>query len=66
MMGLGEDSINFRLPGKGVFERTRGRFGDCTCACAVFNSAHHEAICSLGPWGGEFDFNQGTLEKSDI
>ena len=35
--GLGGDSIDFRLPGKGgVFERTRGRLGDCPCACAVF------------------------------
>ena len=34
--GLGGDSINFRIPGKGVFERTRGRFGGCPCTCAVF------------------------------
>ena len=34
--GLGGDSIDFRLPGKGVFERTRGRLGDCPCDCAEF------------------------------
>ena len=26
---------------------------------SIHKSGHHEAI---GPWGGEFDFNQGTLE----
>ena len=53
--GLGGDSIDFRLPGKGVFERTRGRLGDCPCACAV----HHEAICSLGPGVGNLILTKG-------
>ena len=57
--GLGGDSIDFRLPGKGVFERTRGRLGDCPCACAEFTSAHHEAICSLSPGVGSLILTRG-------
>ena len=43
--GLGRDSIDFRLPGKGVFERTRGRLGDCPCACTVFTRVRTTKPC---------------------
>ena len=53
--GLGGDSIDFRLPGKGVFERTRGRLGDCPCACAVFTR-----VRTTKPYGvGDLNLTRG-------
>ena len=59
--GLGGDSINFRLRGNGVFERTRGRLGDCPSMRmrSFHKSAHHEALCSLGPGVGNLILTRG-------